>query len=130
MTEAAITSQQKAVYTSIKYILTQILKVVGHTPEEADENAELMLGKITEMALTSLYILLSEEQQQALNAEIRGKKDVEFVQVVISKFSSQQINDALQMASTTLLQKYFDTIKADMSKEQLDQIHRLMKEME
>ncbi len=120
-------SQDQEITMTIKKVIVEILTIVGHSSQEADEHAEFMMTKISEWGLALLLMRRGEEERKRILESLKQQTDQQqMVKILETYFSSREVNEALQEATKQLFKQYFTQIKKRLTTEQQLQINQLI----
>ena len=126
--DQTLEEQQLRIYTAMQMVFIEIFKIIGHSQSEAEENATIIMSKISYDALQSLIEKKSPEEQEKI-ATILKDAPIDKAALLQQIFQQSEIQDAMQKATQLTLTEYFESIKSSLTEKQSKQLHALKMEM-
>lgn len=125
----SIQSNQERICAEIKLVLERIFVIVGHTKDEAEENAEVTMSKIVVGALEILFSKKSPEERVKIYKEVSAEGGKSKVDVVMENFQPTEVQTAMQASTQNVFTEYFQAIKNSLSPQQIEEVQKLVAQM-
>lgn len=121
------TSTIDSMLTDTQAFLAEILAITGYEEAEAASMAETMLLRIVHLALVSLVAVQpAEKRQQAVAALEAFKQDATQTDSWAQLFTADEIESALQSATTAVMSFYFQQVGGSLTLEQQKQLEQVL----
>ncbi len=104
-----------------------LFAIVGHTPEESEEQYLILMGKTSQLAIAQLIATLEEPVRNELLKQLQASKTVEKALPLVTKhFPPEQFQQAMVEKFSQLMTLYFGEINEELSEEQKEKIVQLL----